>query len=325
MGCPFPKQATFALFALISMFPASASEVDALAISRNIQARHFPYSTILDPVFDSPTSRQIVNYTRCGDSAIWTGHSRAAESFRYCVTHSPDALANARRAFTGIQYLVDVTGNNVLARCLIPDDSPYAQGIQSEEAHNGIYRSAPGNFWVGNTSRDQYSGVIFGLGVAYDLIDDQPLRSSIAGVITRLVQFLKDHGWIVVLPDGTATTTFLDRPDQQLAFLQLARHVNPDQFSTAYDIERVLLSPAMIAPISFDTLSDSSYFKFNLDTINLYTLIHLESSSFQDVYGKAYDVLRNHTDNQGNAFFNMIDRAINGPNAVRDAETRQML
>jgi uncharacterized protein (TIGR03437 family) len=144
-------------------------------------------------------------------------------------------------------------------------------------------------------------------------------------VVTRLVQFLKDHGWIVVLPDGTPTTTFLDRPDQQLAFLQLARHVNPDQFSTTYDIEKVLLSPTVIAPISFDTLSDSSYFKFNLDTINLYTLIHLESSSFQDVYGKAYDVLRNHTDNQRNAFFNMIDRAINGPNTARDAETRQML
>ena len=93
------------------MFSASASEADALAISHNIQALHFPHSTILDPIFDSPTSTQIVTYTRCGDSAIWTGHYLAAEAFRYAVTHSPDALANARRAFTGIQYLLDVTGN----------------------------------------------------------------------------------------------------------------------------------------------------------------------------------------------------------------------
>jgi uncharacterized protein (TIGR03437 family) len=325
MGPRLPLVGVVLIFTFFAGYPARASEADALAISQNIQARHFPYFTVLDPVFDSPTGNRIVNYTRCGDSAIWTGFYLAAEAFRYSVTHSPDALANARRAFAGVKSLVDVTGNNALARCLIPDNSPYAAAIQSEEANNGIYHSAPGNFWVGNTSRDQYAGVIFGLGVAYDLIDDQAMKSSIAQVVTRLVQFLKDHGWIVVLPDGTATTTFLDRPDQQLAFLQLARHVNPDQFSTAYDIERVLLSPAVIAPISFDTLSDSSYFKFNLDTINLYTLIHLESSSFQDVYGKAYDILRNHTDNQGNAFFNMIDRAINGPNASRDAETRQML
>src|SRR6478752_1384596 len=87
-----------------------------------------------------------------------------------------------------------MSGNNVLARCLIPEDSPYAQGIQSEEANNGTYRSAPGNFWIGNTSRDQYAGVLFGLGVAYDLIDDQALKASIAAVVTRMVQFLKDHG-----------------------------------------------------------------------------------------------------------------------------------
>ena len=325
MACPFPKQLRLALFALLPIFPAAASEADALAISRNIQARHLPYSTILDPIFDSPTSNQIVHYTRCGDSAIWTGHYLAAEAFRYSVTRSADALANARRAFTGIQYLVDVTGNNVLARCLIPEDSPYAQGIQSEEANNGTYRSAPGNFWIGNTSRDQYAGVLFGLGVAFDLIDDQPLRTSIAGVVTRMVQFLKDHAWTVVLPDGTITTTFLGRPDQQLAFLQLARHVNPNQFSTAYDISRVLLSPGVIPPISFEVLSDDSYFKFNLDTINFYTLIRLESSSFGEIYRKAYDILRNHTDDHLNAFFNMIDRALNGPNPFRDAETRVLL
>src|SRR5207302_10123927 len=68
-----------------------------------------------------------------------------------------------------------------------------------------------------------------------------------------------------------------------------------------------------------------SYFKFNLDSINLYMLIHLESSSFADIYRKAYDVLRNHTDNQGNAFFNMLDRALNGANTARDAETRTLL
>jgi len=305
--------------------PLFATEADALAISRIIQTRHFPSFTVLDPIFESPTSDRINSYTRCGDSAIWTGYYLAAESYRYKVTGSADALANARRAFEGIKALADVTGNNVLARCLVPADAPYAQSIQNEEKANGIYRNSPGNLWVGNTSRDQYAGALFGLGAAYDLIDDATLKSSIAAVVTRLVQFLKDHAWTVVLPDGSLSTTFVNRPDQQLAFLQLARHVNPDQFSTSYDVERVLLSPTVIAPISFDVLSDDSYFKFNLDSINMYMLIHLESSSFGDIYHKAYDVLRNHTDDQGNAFFNMIDRALNGANAARDAETRTLL
>ncbi|HJT87872.1 MAG TPA: hypothetical protein VJ732_08445 [Bryobacteraceae bacterium] len=314
-----------ALWTLILAHAARASEADALAISQNIQARHFPYFTVLDPIFDSPTGNQVTGYTRCGDSALWTGLYLAAEAFRYSVTHSPDALADARRAFDGIQSLVDVTGNNVLARCLAPDDSPYAAGIQSEEAANGIYHSAPGNFWVGNTSRDQYSGVIFGLGVAYDLIDDAALRSSIAAVVTRLVRFLEDHWWSVVLPDGTETTTFLYRPEQQLAFLQLARHVNPSQFSTSYDLNRVLLAPLAAVPIGVDTLSDGSYFKFNLDTVNLYTLIRLESSTFGDVYRQAYQILRDHTAGQANAFFNMVDRALRGPDTARDADTARFL
>src|SRR6266849_2360777 len=174
----------------------SATEADALAISRTIQSRHFPSFTVLDPIFESSTSDNIISYTRCGDSAIWTGYFLAAESFRYKVTGAPDALANARRAFEGIKALADVTGNNVLARCLLPDNSPYAQSIQREEAANGIYRST-GNFWVGNTSRDQYAGALFGLGIAYDLIDDAALKSSTAALITRLVQFLKDHAWTV--------------------------------------------------------------------------------------------------------------------------------
>lgn len=315
----------FLAIVLGSFGAAHAAEADALAISKNIQNRHFPHYTVLDPIFDSPTGDQIVSYTRCGDSALWTGFDLAAESFRYKVTQSAEALAAAQRALAGIQSLIDVTGNNVLARCLIPVNSPYGAAIQNEEAPNGIYHSGAENFWVGNTSRDEYSGVMFGLGVAYDLMDDATMKATIATQVTRLVQFLKDHSWNVVLPNGTTTTTFLDRPDQQLAFLQLARHVNSDQFSITYDLARVLLSPVTALPITFDTLSDSSYFKFDLDSINLYTLVHLESSSFKGLYQDAYGILRGHTAGQGNAFFNMIDAALNGPNATRDAETRLLL
>ena len=47
-----------------------ASEADALAISSIIQSRHMPFGTVIDPVYSSPTSNQIVGYTHCGDSAI---------------------------------------------------------------------------------------------------------------------------------------------------------------------------------------------------------------------------------------------------------------
>ena len=300
---------------------ARATEANALAISANIQAIHVPYGTVLDPIFAGETSTQIVGYTRCGDSAIWTGHYLAAEAFRYQVTQSADALANVKSALAGIKSLIDVTGTNLLARCLVPLNSPYAAGIQSEEAPNGIYtNSSAGYFWVGNTSRDQYMGVIFGLGVAYDMVNDAGVQSSISQITAQLVGFLEGHAWTIVMPDGTISTTFVIRPDEILTLLQVGRHVNPSAFSTDYDIQRILLAVGVLAPISVDAASDSSYFKFNLDYISFYNLIRLESSSAKSIYQDAYAVLRGATATHQNAMFDMIDRGLNGPNAARDAE-----
>ena len=305
---------------------ARATEADALAISANIQALHNPYGTILDPIFTASGSTQIAGYTRCGDSAIWTGHYLAAEAFRYNVTQSADALSNVNKTIAGIKSLLDVTGTNVLARCLVPLNSPYAVGIQSEESANGIYtNSSAGYFWVGNTSRDQYMGVIFGLGVAYDMVNDAGVQSSISQIAGRLIGFLTGHDWSVVMPDGSASTTFLIRPDEILTLLQVGRHVNPSQFSTTYDIQRILLAAAVLAPIAVDVASDDSYFKFNLDYISFYNLIRLESSSASSIYKAAYEVLRNDTAGHENAFFDIIDRGLNGANAARDAETAALL
>ena len=267
-----------------------------------------------------------MGYTRCGDSAIWTGHYLAAEAFRYSVTQSADALNNINKAIAGIKSLTDVTGTNLLARCLVPLNSPYAAGIQSEESANGIYtNSSAGYFWVGNTSRDQYLGVIFGLGVAYDLVNDPGVQASISALATRLIDFLQSKGWSVMMPDGTVSTTFLLRPDEILTLLQVGRHVNSSEFSTSYDLQRVLLSLAVLAPIAVDVSSDSSYFKFNLDYISFYNLIRLESSSLSSIYQGAYKVLRNFTAGDQNAFFDIIDRGLNGANPARDAETAALL
>ena len=306
--------------------PAWASEADALAISANIQALHVPYGTILDPVYAAPASNQIADYTRCGDSALWTGHYLAAEAFRYSVTGSADALNSVKQAIAGINSLIQVTGMNLLARCLVPLTSPYAASIRSQEASNGIYTNqSAGYLWVGNTSRDQYMGVAFGLAVAYDLVNDTGVRGSLSQLAWLLVGFLTGHGWSVVMPDGSASTTFLVRPDEMLTLLQIGRHLNPGKFGTDYDINRIFLAASVVVPVTVDIANNDSYFKFNLDYISFYNLIRLESSFTQSIYRAAYDELRSATANHQNAMFDMIDRGLNGPNAARDAEAAALI
>lgn len=214
----FPR---FFLGLLFFLPAAFCAEQDALAIDAVIQARHMPYGAILDPVL-SPDLSRVVSYTRCGDSAIWTGHYMAAEAYRYKVTGSAAALANINNAIQAIRNMIDVTGSDVLSRCAFPADSPYAAAISSEEAPNGIYQGtlydAPW-IWVGNTSRDAYSGIFFGLAVTYDMVADQTVRNWVSYLATRLLNHVLDHLWNIVLPDGSISATFLIRPEQQLSLL----------------------------------------------------------------------------------------------------------
>jgi len=309
---------------------AYGSENDAIAISNNIQQRHLPHGTILDPIFASPVSDQIVGYTRAADSLIWTGHYLAAESFRYRATGSPESLENVKRAVASIRALNDITGTNLMARCLIPVDSVYAPGIIVEESHHGIHRNFLNGreyYWLGNTSRDAYSGAMFGLGVAYDMVGNAEIRSEISSLVTRMLDFLIANGWFVVMPDGSISTTFVTNPDQRLSFLIVGRRVNSSRFGPIYESERLADISTVGTAIYFDLLDDhNSYFKFNLDTINLYNLIRLEGNFiFRANYMQVYNVLRRTTDDHGNAHFNMIDRALKGADARRDTETQELL
>jgi uncharacterized protein (TIGR03437 family) len=295
------------------VFPAHASEADAVAISAGIQARHMPFGTILDPMYASPASDQIAGYTRCGDSALWTGAYLAAEAFRYNVTRSADALNNVKTALAGLQALADVTGDNRLARCMVRADSPYAAGIESEEANNRIHQNLPW-IWVDNTSRDQVVGAFFGLGVAYDVVDDAAVKADIGDLTTRLIGFIAQHQWS---PNDDVSNTFVVRPEEAQMLLQVARHVNPSVSIGA---------PFLVLPVDtgavVDVQSNSSYFKFNLDYMTFYNLVRLQNN--QDNQG-AYRIVRDYTASHQNAFFDIVDAALEGANASRDAEMRSLL
>ena len=308
------------IFHAMVLFPllpvAFGAEPDALAIDAIIQARHMPYGAIMDPILSLPDLSKVVDYTRCGDSAIWTGHYLAAEAFRYKVTGAADARKNINNAISAINNLINVTGWNVLARCALPANSPYAASISRQESANGIHTGslfgAPW-VWVGNTSRDQYIGVFFGLTVTYDLVGDQTVRNWCSYLVTRLLQNLLNNVWNIVMPDGSISTTFLIRPDQQLSLLLIGKHVNGGAFEHKYSLESNAISPSVTVSIGVDCADQkSSYFKFNLYYLTFYSLKRMGTGYSHVWYGLAYDDLRATTASHQNAQFNMIDRAIKG-------------
>jgi uncharacterized protein (TIGR03437 family) len=272
-----------------------------------------PFGTLLDPMYASATSDQIVGYTRCGDSALWTGVYLAANSFRYAVTRSPAALESVRSTLEALKRLSDVTGDNRLARCMVPANSPFAAGIAREEAGNKIIYNQP-LFWVDNTSRDQIVGAFFGLAVAFEVVDDPEVKQGVSALVTRLIGYMSRHQWS---PNDDIESTFRLRPEALHMLVQVARRVNPTN-----DVSGPFLIPPVDTGVLFDIQSNSSYFKFNLDYMSLYHLVRLQNDSRNR---DAYLTLRGYTATHQNAFFNMIDRALRGPDPARDAETRSLL
>src|SRR5438105_9356839 len=324
---------------VVAAAAATPTQADADAISANLRALHMPYGTLADPGFaasdaSSADFTRVVSYNRTGDGAIWTGHYLAAESYRYAVTKSADALDAVRNALNGVQSLVDVTSPldpDVLARSWVPQNSPYLDKITADEGHNGMYPSTYNGqavYWIGNTSRDQYSGVFLGLATAYDLVPDAALRAQVSALVTRMLDYLILHGWSVQMPNGQFSTTFLGRPDQQLTLLQIGRHVNPKKYELIYTAFAAANAPLVVAPIRAEC-SDTygSYFKFNIDYISFFDLVRLEppGSTNRPSYTAAYRHLRQCTATHQNAHFNMIYRPLRGTNGRRDADSRDLL
>lgn len=331
---PLTSQPATARRAAATVTP-TPTQAPADTISTNIRALHMPYGTVIDPGFASadPTSSDystVVSYHRFGDDAIWTGHYLAAESFRYAVTQSADALAAVGKALDGIQSLVDVTSPadpDVLARSWVPQSSPYLVDFQNEGPSYPSTYNGQAVYWLGSTSRDQYLGIFFGLASAYDLVPSTSLRGQVSALVTRLLDNLITHGWSVQMPDGFSTT-FNGRPDEQLTLLQIGRHVNAAKYAAVYASFATANAPLVVAPIQAEC-SDTygSYYKFNLDYIDLFDLVRLEpaGSPYRSYYRSAYSQLRQCTATHQNAHFNMIDRALRGADRQRDDDTKTFL
>ncbi len=108
--------------------PPLQTPVDFVTPANEIETgilRHLPSWTVLSLDYpwlqlDPPVGRPLVlsgkalpTYGQQADSALWTGHYLAAESFRYAAMPSPAALERVKFVLGGIKRLFDVTGDVV--------------------------------------------------------------------------------------------------------------------------------------------------------------------------------------------------------------------
>jgi hypothetical protein len=313
-----------------SSYRADADEAAALSISRHIRQSHTPFGLLLDAIYTAPGSGQLIGYLGYGDAALWTGVYVAAEAHRFAVTRSPEALANARRSLEALDTLSRISGDGLLARYFYPVNDPHVGFFLENRAGTEFRRRTLDGqeyYYATRTTRDQFAGVFFGLGATYDLIDDPGVREACKTIASRLVGYLLDHDWHIYNTDGRRHETFIHRPEQRLSILQVAAHVNPERFAAEYHRHRSTYARLVWLGVLIDVFNDSAYYKFNLDHLYFYNLLRLEpkGSVAHEQYTKAYRRMREAVIDHQNPHFNMIDRALMGPEKRRDAESVALL
>lgn len=170
-----------------------------------------------------------------GDSTIWTGTYLASQSFRYHVTGDAQAKANAIRMVDTLDGHLHVTGaTGYISRywgtqatsTIYQGDSWCETQERCHHVESGPY---VGDFWWGETSRDQYTGWILGMATAYDLVDDDATRATIAADVLEVFNMLADNNWLIIAEDGQPSSVAPNMlPSQQMVFSLVAYHVSGD-------------------------------------------------------------------------------------------------
>lgn len=182
-----------------------------------------------------PTPHRPYPFYNMPDNAYMTGIYLGTLSMKYAVTHDDADRAAAFASIDALHRLCTVSGKKgVPARAMWPKDKPYDGGDYWRDSSDGQYR------WWGDVSSDQIDGIMFGYGLAYDLVADDAHKKVITQDVADVVTHILDNGLKVVDVDGTftrfgdysATAVKTVEPMNALVLLQhlkIAAHVTGDE------------------------------------------------------------------------------------------------
>ena len=201
---------------------------------QRIRSRHDRYGLVAGshlPMAGDVSSNRLRDDDNDG---LWTAMYAAGECFRYAVTKSPEALANARKSIEALLFLEEVAGRRGFpARSYIRKGDPMPHGGEWHWTADGKY------YWKADTSSDEIVGHFFIFSVAYDLLPDADLRKRIAETCQRIMDHILDHDYYLIDLDGKPTLWGFWNPEklakdpderalnslQLLSFLKTTEHI----------------------------------------------------------------------------------------------------
>jgi hypothetical protein len=221
------------------------------------------------------------------NDGLWTSMYAAAECFRYAVTHSPEALANATKSTEAVLFLEEVAGKRGFpARSYIRKGEPMPDSDEWHWTPDGQY------YWKGDTSSDEIVGHFFLYGVATDLLPDGALKKRIAETAARIMDHIVGHGYYLIDVTGKPTTWgqwsqayFRKEPGDSalnsmelLSFLKMAAHITGNaRYAREYKKVAIDLGFARTATRYKELRDEINYSDEELAMLSFYNLFRYET------------------------------------------------
>jgi hypothetical protein len=282
----------------------------------------------------------------------WTGHF-----------HVP-TVDPAGYPFGGNKRLADVGGTEVvqgekgmimractpkgLGAMGISTPSSYADN-PTQDHDNRVYeitwKHGDGKTYYCETSpsRDTYAGLTFGLLTAYDMLDDQALRTQIRDDLTSMGEFLLKYGWNYPRPtgyvsakhdfDGFVSPLFVYVPMARLNLTNAVRHVLDDggdptlrqKWDAVWAEELATEGPQLAGSLEIDSAQpNDGYYKFNLHHLTSFNLLRTTTGPERDLIAQAVSVMDKTTGDDVNAHFEAITYSATGEPSRRDAAVEHL-
>lgn len=146
------------------------------------------------------------------NDGLFTGLYCASQCFRYAVTGSEEAKANAKRAVEAMIKLTEVTGKKgFTARATRYSHEENFMTGNREEWH--ICEDNPDCEWLGETSSDEMTGHYYAYGIYFDLVADKKEKKKIAEVVKTITDHILENNFHLCDVDGVPTTWANWEPD----------------------------------------------------------------------------------------------------------------
>ncbi|MCB1154856.1 hypothetical protein KDL45_14470, partial [bacterium] len=159
---------------------------------------------VSEQLFTDDTLAELERLRGTGDSTIWTGMYVAAQSLRYAATGEAQAKTEAARIARYLHTVKAITDTpGYVGRYAAPNQAFWRQ--EYPDTHDRLYFGTgdyAGLFWIGDTSRDQYTGWWLGMSMAHEFLGDEDLNAVIEADMRDVIDTLIDNDWKIVDNNG---------------------------------------------------------------------------------------------------------------------------